>query len=705
MPLGVGKGDNAACNRRKPPPATFTRAPSTLPELWYRLLLRITTRIYYRRVRVVHLAPLEIGNRPVLFLGLHRNGAVDGMLYKSVFPAAVFLIARRLLRSAFTRLYFTGIPVTREHDDDVLSRRENPRSLTAAVDHLVSGGQLFILPEGTSDLGPRHLPFKPGAAKVLDAARQRGVTPLVVPVGIFYESAPSFRSDVCIVVGPPIDVTVSRSLDHRSERIAELMSRITTSLEAIAVEAEDAATLRRIEVLSALAVEEHGENRWRVQKMLTAMSGFAVTSGVRKAVGPTPAAATNAINGAAVDRAGVPRFSKHGPLWNGMWLALQLPIVAAAVALNLVPVVGAWLAGRRLADARNTIALWRILVGTPLTLLWVVAVAMAGVVLHRPWIPMAYAAVTVLGLVTYPELCIRWPKFLNSCRSIPPILPHEYAFFALYAVVIVRLLLVRPVAWAELSVWLAFAVTSAALVLLTRRRDGIGTWRLRLGAYVLLMNAAYFSLGAVFTASGDVRRDALLQRADTLLFGRPAPLYFDGVVGSGIADLLSFCYFLLFPYILISCARQLVRLRRSPRETRAFYSGLFVVYAIGFLGYLFVPAQGAWLDMPAAFQHPIAGGWMTAFNQRVVAQGSNRVDVFPSLHVAVSAFILFFDRRFALWRFRVYLPAAVGLWISTLYLRFHYGVDVLAGALLAMIGVRVAFAMAGRPVPWQGEWS
>ena len=286
------------------------------------------------------------------------------------------------------------------------------------------------------------------------------------------------------------------------------------------------------------------------------------------------------------------------------------------------------------------------------------------------------------------------------------VLPHEYGFFALYALVVSRLLSARaPIDWKELILWIAFAATSMALILITRWRDTVATWRLRLGAYVVVMNAAYFRMGAVFEATGGVRRDELLQHVDSLLFGRPIPLYFDGAPRHGIADLLSFCYFLLFPYILISCGRQLVRFPRAPRESRAFYSGLFLVYSIGFVGYLFVPARGAWLDMASAFHHPIAGGWMTGLNQRVVERGSNRVDVFPSLHVAVSAFILLFDRRFAVWRYRVYLPAAVGLWISTLYLRFHYGVDVLAGALLAVIGLRVAFALAGRPALWHGEWS
>jgi membrane-associated phospholipid phosphatase len=207
------------------------------------------------------------------------------------------------------------------------------------------------------------------------------------------------------------------------------------------------------------------------------------------------------------------------------------------------------------------------------------------------------------------------------------------------------------------------------------------------------MNAAYFRMGAVVEAAGGPPRDALLAHLDTLVFKRPLPLYFD-VSHALVSELLSICYFLLFPYILLSCGRQLVRFSRAPHETRAFYSGLFLVYAIGFIGYLAWPARGPWLEMPLAFSRHIAGGWLTAFNQSVVDRASNRVDVFPSLHVAASAFMLFFDRRFAPWRYRAYFPAAVGLWISTVYLRFHYGVDVLAGAIVAILALRVAFAMS-----------
>lgn len=278
-----------------------------------------------------------------------------------------------------------------------------------------------------------------------------------------------------------------------------------------------------------------------------------------------------------------------------------------------------------------------------------------------------------------------------------PLLPHEIGFFGLYALVI-SWLLMSPLdaVWRELAIWCVFAATSMTLIALTRRSSQIWSWRVRLGAYLVLMNAAYFRMGRVVAATRGIARDGSLQRIDTLLFGRPLPQYLDGWSHAAVSEVASFCYFLLFPYIVFSCVRQLVRLRHAPAEAKAFYAGFFLVYAVGFVGYLLVPARGPWLAMPQAFARPIVGGWMTALNRSVVESGSTGVDVFPSLHVAASAFMLFFDRRYARWRYRLYLPAAVGLWFSTLYLRFHYGIDVIAGALVAWAGLRVAFAIAHR---------
>ena len=277
-------------------------------------------------------------------------------------------------------------------------------------------------------------------------------------------------------------------------------------------------------------------------------------------------------------------------------------------------------------------------------------------------------------------------------RATFRLLVHERAFVALYGAVVVRLAVIgTSAAWHEASWWLALTAASIALAWWCEWTPTAAAWRVRLAAYLLLMNVAYVRLATVFAVAGGPRRDAARRHRDTVIFGAPLPLLFDRMDSPILSELLSGCYLLLFPYLVVACLRHAARWRTAPRDTVRFYEGLFTVYAIGFVGYLLVPAQGMWLDAPAAFAHPISGGWLTALDARVIAAGSSRVDVFPSLHVAVSAFILAFDGHHApRWARCAVLPT-LGLWLSTVYLRYHYGVDIVAGFATAAIGLALAF--------------
>ena len=261
---------------------------------------------------------------------------------------------------------------------------------------------------------------------------------------------------------------------------------------------------------------------------------------------------------------------------------------------------------------------------------------------------------------------------------------HEAAFLALSAFAILRLVAAGPggnvalIAW-----WTLLALSIAGAWLLTKRRQSTLRWRVRFGSYLLIMNAAYVLIGPTVRALGSPLRDAQLQAIDSTLFGKPLPLYFDALTSPVTSEILSLCYMVLFPYIVFSVGRMVWRMPRAFEVTRLFFVGLFTMYAAGFLGYLLVPARGAYLDIPHAFSHPIQGMALTRLNDDIVRRGSSGVDVFPSLHVAVSTFILFFDLRYARWRFYAYLAPAIGLWVATLYLRYHYGVDVIAGFLFA----------------------
>ena len=69
------------------------------------------------------------------------------------------------------------------------------------------------------------------------------------------------------------------------------------------------------------------------------------------------------------------------------------------------------------------------------------------------------------------------------------------------------------------------------------------------------------------------------------------------------------------------------------------------------------------------------------------------MDVFPSLHTALTLYITAY-----LWRdgkrmaALICAPLTAGTIVATIYLRYHYGVDVLAGFLLAVCALRAVRA-------------
>jgi 1-acyl-sn-glycerol-3-phosphate acyltransferase len=380
---------------------------SIAPSGWYHFLYTLMARIYYRRIRAIGREHLPSGG-PVLYAMLHRNGAIDGMIYHVAFPRATFLISTQLTRSLFGRLFFTGIPVARDTDEG--DRRINAASLARCVEQLIARGELAIFPEGTSDLGPRHLPFKPGVAVILSRALSAGAPVTVIPVGLFYQQPERFRSDATVVVGPPVDTSLDPGLD-RTERVEVLMQRITHALEGLGVNVDTAEDLTRIERLAATASDGDAERYYRTLK------------GLEQSPLPAPICdewqrlEQSIDHGEIATAYGAPVFSKRGTLWSLAWLMIQAPLTGAAMLANLPPLAAGWWAGRRFADARNTIALWRMLIGFPVLCLWLLIVVAITLALGRPLVLAGYVLLSAAGLVLFPELVERWARLRNQLRA------------------------------------------------------------------------------------------------------------------------------------------------------------------------------------------------------------------------------------------------------------------------------------------------
>jgi hypothetical protein len=261
------------------------------------------------------------------------------------------------------------------------------------------------------------------------------------------------------------------------------------------------------------------------------------------------------------------------------------------------------------------------------------------------------------------------------------LLPHEMFFQAFLCITWLRLVWSSGFTNLTALAYLGGVLLAAALIVLSAWTKGQLGWRLRLLYYPMAMNVAYMKMAPVVEKihCGPLY-DALLRSIDARLIGENLSLRLESVSRPLFTEPLSFCYMLFVPYIALS---MLWYFCGSLPLLKRFYLGLFSIYGIGFLGYTFVPAAGPYIAMASEFHGPLTGGLFTRLNAAMVSYGSNHVDVFPSLHCAISSYILFFDRWHKRWRFRIYAAPCIGLWISTIYLRYHYFIDVIVGFALA----------------------
>jgi 1-acyl-sn-glycerol-3-phosphate acyltransferase len=355
--------------------------------LWYRGWHWLCVRVYYERVTVLHPERLPEGG-PVVFVALHRNGAVDGFIYHQVVPRGVFLVSTQLLRSFFARLFFTGIAVARQKDKQ--DQSHNEEALRQCTQLLADGGALVVFPEGTSSLGPRHLPFKSGAVRIALDALVRGVPLRIVPLGIHYERAWAFRSKVEVVVGESVSTALPAELSELG-RLKEMKRRLTTALESVGANFDSVEAQQHAERIACIATLGTPRTYFGSLKSLEAGVPEPLLARWREL---EPQLASHRL----LRHQGVPLFP------TGLWLlytALLLvlgPIVLAGALANFPPLLAGGLAAWRLADGPNVIALWRILVGLPLAVLWFGIVTTSLLCFCDCWWSLGYALLTLAAL-------------------------------------------------------------------------------------------------------------------------------------------------------------------------------------------------------------------------------------------------------------------------------------------------------------------
>ena len=149
-------------------------------------------------------------------------------------------------------------------------------------------------------------------------------------------------------------------------------------------------------------------------------------------------------------------------------------------------------------------------------------------------------------------------------------------------------------------------------------------------------------------------------------------------------DAMQLVYFTYFTYLLIVGGVLYVR-----RENRAYWSVMtysMTGYMIGYFIAMFFPMESPWFSMAGWWKGPLEGGPFTAMMSFIETYGRVRGAAFPSAHVTGATAALWGAWKYRRWLFWTLLPFYVGMCASTIWGRYHYVADVLAGMVTGTLG-------------------
>ena len=183
--------------------------------------------------------------------------------------------------------------------------------------------------------------------------------------------------------------------------------------------------------------------------------------------------------------------------------------------------------------------------------------------------------------------------------------------------------------------------------------------------------------------------DNLLMQIDYQIFGFHPTVWLESWTYPWLTEYLQIVYS-TFYFLPIVLAIYLIRKKRIA-EFRYFIFVIVLGYYMSYLGYFSVPALGPRFTLDHLQTNPISGIWLTDILRNTLNRlESITRDAFPSGHTALTLLTMWYAWKYSRTYFWILAVLGTSLIFSTVYLRYHYAVDVLAGFILAGAVLAVA---------------
>ncbi len=198
----------------------------------------------------------------------------------------------------------------------------------------------------------------------------------------------------------------------------------------------------------------------------------------------------------------------------------------------------------------------------------------------------------------------------------------------------------------------------------------------------LFFNVLHYMIPAIHP----VNFDRFLVAADKWLIGGYPTLWFEHIYHPLLSDIFQLCYSLFYflpLFILIP-----LQIQNKDQQFERAGAIFLLLFYVSYLGYVLFPALGPRYYLAHLHTRMIPGHTF----YRVIHHTLNNLesiqwDAFPSGHIAVALGFSYFAFLFYRRLFWASLPVIFSLFMATLYFRYHYLVDLIAGTALFLFAV------------------
>jgi len=239
-----------------------------------------------------------------------------------------------------------------------------------------------------------------------------------------------------------------------------------------------------------------------------------------------------------------------------------------------------------------------------------------------------------------------------------------------------------------------FFLTAALIIIswYTGRHDA-ANWARMIHAFlpVFLIPVLFNSMGDLIPWIWPHYFDDLLIKIDYSLFaGHHPTVLIEQFVHPWLTTIMQFAYISYYPMAIALGVVLYLKKNETAFDEAIF--GIILCFYLSYLGYLLVPAVGPRFTLAHLQTRDLAASHLVVAIQETLNTLENtKTDAFPSGHTAVALMTLYYA-----WKSRervlgaLLIPAVSGLIVSTVYLRYHYVIDVIAGIALSVLTVYVA---------------